>query len=94
MSAEKQDVACDACGVYLDIGSMIAEDDNVLALPIQAKDEAAALAFFGDYLTRAQARFGDSVTSETEWDAEKGEMKARLIFSCAAERIIFEMEQA
>lgn len=94
MNTENQDVACDACGVFMDIGSIIAEEDNVLNLPIQAQNEAAALEFFASYRERAEKRFGDSVSSETQWDSDKSELNAKLVFSCAAERIIFEMSLA
>lgn len=86
------DDVCDACGVMVELGSVIHEDDCVLTLPISSPDEAAAKALAGTYITQAKAKFADCEVSEkTEPQGDGILLTLSLTFSCTAERLIFEM---
>ncbi|BDY05323.1 DUF406 family protein [Ferrimonas sp. YFM] len=93
MSITNKGAGCDTCGCYMDIGAIISEEDNILTLPVQGSDEQSAMGFFDDYVQKAKARFAE-VDTDTQWDAENNVLTGKLIFSCAAERIIFEMTLA
>ncbi|WP_028118114.1 DUF406 family protein [Ferrimonas senticii] len=90
MSFKHEQTASDCCGAYADIGTVISAEDNVLEVNFAAADEAAGMAEFDAYLARAQQRFAE-VTGDAAWDADSAMIKGQVTFSCAAERLIFEM---
>ncbi|WP_298445369.1 DUF406 family protein [uncultured Ferrimonas sp.] len=90
MSLKHDHTAADCCGAYADIGSVISAEDNTLDIDFNAADEAAGTAQFEQLLSRAQARFAE-VSGSAQWHAEENAIKGTIVFSCAAERLIFEM---
>lgn len=91
MESKTQDLITECCGAYMDVGAVIAEEDTILNLPIEASSEADARAEFDKLAEAAKARFAD-VKADAVWQAESHTLQAKLIFSCAAERLIFEMQ--
>ncbi|ADN76428.1 conserved hypothetical protein [Ferrimonas balearica DSM 9799] len=91
MESKTQDLITECCGAYMDVGAVISEEDTVLSLPITAASEADARAEFEKLEAAAKARFAD-VQTDAQWQQETGTLQARLVFSCAAERLIFEMQ--
>jgi uncharacterized protein YfcZ (UPF0381/DUF406 family) len=92
MSIENNDDVCEACGVFVELGSVIHEDDNVLSLPIAAPDQAQARALADQYISQARTKYPDcEVTEETEGLEAGVVLQVNIRFSCTAERLIFEM---
>ncbi|MBY5991904.1 DUF406 family protein [Ferrimonas balearica] len=91
MESKTQDLITECCGSFMDVGAVIAEDDNVLVLPIQAESEPQARARFAELESQAKGRF-ETVQSDAQWQADTQTLMAKLVFSCAAERLIFEMQ--
>lgn len=92
MSLKHAQTANDCCGAYADIGSVISTEDNVLELNFGANDEQQGMATFSALLQQAQQRF-EEVSGQARWDQEQQAIVANITFSCAAERLIFEMNQ-
>ncbi|QIZ76330.1 DUF406 family protein [Ferrimonas lipolytica] len=90
MSLKLEQTSADCCGAYADIGSVISAEDNVLDIHFNAEDEATGMVQFAELLVKAQARFAD-VTGEANWENDKQAVVGHVVFSCAAERLIFEM---
>ena len=93
MSVEdKVQETCDSCGCFAEIGTIIGEGDDVMELVIEAAAEADARAKLAAYEALAK-----QVTAETVIDSELTQgadgviLKARLQFTCTAEKLIFEM---
>ncbi len=91
MESKTQDLITDCCGAYMDVGAVISEEDTVLTLPIEASSEADARAEFEGLVAAAKGRFAD-VKSDALWQEDKHTLQGKLVFSCAAERLIFEMQ--
>lgn len=83
---------CDSCGSMAEIGTIIGEGDDLMELVIEAPTEADARAKLAAY--EALAR---QVTAEASCSSELSQgnggviLKARLQFTCTAEKLIFEM---
>ncbi|GAA4873289.1 DUF406 family protein [Ferrimonas pelagia] len=90
MENKTLDTVQDCCGSFMEIGTVIAEEDNVLVLPIASTDQVSAQAQFDAIAANAKQRFSD-VQIASEWEQDAQRLTGRLSFSCAAERLIFEM---
>ncbi|BEE01542.1 YfcZ/YiiS family protein [Aeromonas dhakensis] len=83
---------CDSCGCFAEIGTIIGEGDDVMELVIEAAEEADARAKLAAYEALAK-----QVTAEAKSSSELSQgasgviLKARLQFTCTAEKLIFEM---
>lgn len=83
---------CDSCGSMAEIGTIIGEGDDVMELVIEAAAEADARAKLAGYEALAK-----QVSAEAECHSELTQgadgviLKARLQFTCTAEKLIFEM---
>lgn len=89
---EKVQETCDACGCYAEIGTIIGEGDDVLDLEVSAASEADARAKLAEYRALAAQVSSESRIQEQLEQAEQGViLKARIQFSCTAEKLIFEM---
>ncbi|MDO2949040.1 YfcZ/YiiS family protein [Aeromonas simiae] len=89
---EKVQETCDACGCYAEIGTIIGEGDDVLDLEVSAASEADARAKLAEYRALAAQVSPESRIQEQLEQAEQGViLKARIQFSCTAEKLIFEM---
>ena len=93
MSVQEQvQETCEACGCVAEIGSIINEGDDTIQLSIEAETEAAALARLEQFSALAHEIYSDvSVSHETKEVAGGVLMTSTLVFSCTAEKIIFEM---
>lgn len=93
MSQDKNvDDVCEACGSFVELGSVIAEDDTVLVLPFTGKDSDAVKALAKKYVDAAKTRFENVVVTEQETTADDGvTLQVTLNFDCTAEKLIFEM---
>ena len=90
MDNKTQDMVTDCCGSFMDVGAVIAEEDNILSVPVSAPSQQLAEQAFAEVAGKAQARFAD-VKVSAQWDEAQGTLNGALTFSCAAERLIFEM---
>ena len=81
---------CDSCGCFAEIGTIIGEGDDVMELVIEAAAEADAREKFAAYEALAK-----QVTAKSSSELSRGPdgviLKARLQFTCTAEKLIFEM---
>lgn len=93
MSVEdKVQETCDSCGCFAEIGTIIGEGDDVMELVIEAAVEADARAKLAAYEALAkQVTAEASISSELSQGANGVILKARLQFTCTAEKLIFEM---
>ncbi|MFT6927404.1 MAG: hypothetical protein ACJAZP_003037 [Psychromonas sp.] len=93
MSQDKNaDDVCEACGSFVELGSVIAEGDTVLVLPFTGKDSDAVKALAKKYVDAAKTRFESVIVSEQETIAADGvTLEVSLNFDCTAEKLIFEM---
>jgi uncharacterized protein (TIGR00743 family) len=93
MSVEdKVQETCDSCGCFAEIGTIIGEGDDVMDLVIEAAVEADARAKLAAYEALAkQVTAEASISSELSQGANGVILKARLQFTCTAEKLIFEM---
>ena len=83
---------CDSCGCFAEIGTIIGEGDDVMELVIEAAAEADARATPAAYEALAQQVTAEAVIdSELTQGADGVILKARLQFTCTAEKLIFEM---
>ena len=85
MSCDIQKDTCDACGCSMEIGTIIGEDDCLYAFELKgtyAEQEAVAI--------EADATLKVNYTDRGTADAfvRKGEF----VFSCTAEKLIFQMK--
>lgn len=86
-----QDI-CDSCGSMAEIGTIIGEGDEVMELVIEAAAEADARAKLAAYEALAKQVTAEAeVSSELSQGADGVILKARLQFTCTAEKLIFEM---
>lgn len=83
---------CEACGTFVELGSVIAEDDTVLVLPFTGPDKASVEALADKYIDAAKQRF-ETVEASVDYQEEAGQVtgKVTLKFECTAEKLIFEM---
>ncbi len=92
MTVEKNDDVCEACGVFVELGSVIHEDDNVLTLPISAPSVEVAQPLADDYIQRAKTKYPDCEIEQVTQGLDAGiAIQLNIRFSCTAERLIFEM---
>lgn len=83
---------CDSCGCFAEIGTIIGEGDDVMDLVIEAAEEEAARAKLAAYEALAKQVTDEAkVSSELTQGADGVILKARLQFTCTAEKLIFEM---
>lgn len=83
---------CEACGTFVELGSVIAEDDTVLLLPFTGKDKATVEQLAQKYIDAAKARYATVEVSTQESSDENGfHLEVSLAFECTAEKLIFEM---
>ncbi len=93
MSQNKNaDDVCEACGTFVELGSVIAEDDTVLILPFNGADQESVDLLAKKYIDAATERFATVQVSKKEAAAESGvSCEVSLQFECTAEKLIFEM---
>lgn len=93
MSQDKNvDDICEACGSFVELGSVISDDDTVLVLPFTGKDSDAVKALAKKYIDAARTRFDSVVVTEQETTEDDGvSLQITLKFDCTAEKLIFEM---
>ncbi|WP_372882816.1 DUF406 family protein [Psychromonas sp.] len=93
MSQDKStDDVCEACGSFVELGSVIAEDDTVLVLPFTGKDKQAVNALSEKYIEAAKARFATvEVSTQETINGDDVTLQVSLNFDCTAEKLIFEM---
>ena len=83
---------CDSCGCFAEIGTIIGEGDDVMELVIEAAAEADARAKLAAYEALAKQVTAEAVIdSELFLFVDGVILKARLQFTCTAEKLIFEM---
>ena len=83
---------CDSCGCFAEIGTIIGEGDDVMELVIEAAAEADARAKLAAYEALAKQVTAEAVIdSELTQGADGVILKARLQFTCTAEKLIFEL---
>ncbi len=90
-STETNDV-CEACGSFVELGSVITEDDTIFVLPLEGSDPAGVKKMALKYVDAATKRFASVVISQKE--ALKGDIfhvEITFTFECTAEKLIFEM---
>lgn len=86
---------CEACGTIVELGSVIAEDDNVLILPFAGGNKEAVAQLAQKYIDAAQQRFPEVVvTTQESSDADGEHIELKLTFDCTAEKLIFEMNMS
>ncbi|MGB5444318.1 MAG: YfcZ/YiiS family protein [Psychromonas sp.] len=86
------DDVCEACGSFVELGSVIAEDDTVLVLPFVGKDKEAVNALSQKYIDAAKGRFETvQVSTQESTSGDDVTLQVTLNFDCTAEKLIFEM---
>ena len=93
MSQDKSDDdVCEACGSFVELGSVISEDDTVLVLPFTGEESQAVNVLAKKYIDAATARFETVQVSTQESTGNNGvTLQVTLNFDCTAEKLIFEM---
>jgi len=93
MSQDKSnDDVCEACGTFVELGSVIAADDTVLVLPFTGKDSTAVNALSKKYIDAAKTRFETvQVSTQETTSGNEFTLQVTLNFDCTAEKLIFEM---
>lgn len=83
---------CEACGTFVELGSVIAEDDTILVLPFSGVDKESVEQLAQKYIDAAVARFASvECNKKTETTATGATCELALQFECTAEKLIFEM---
>ena len=83
---------CDSCGCFAEIGTIIGEGDDVREGVTEPAAEAHARAKLAAYEALAKQVTAEAVIdSELTQGADGVILKARLQFTCTAEKLIFEM---
>ncbi|MCG6202586.1 DUF406 family protein [Psychromonas antarctica] len=83
---------CEACGTFVELGSVITEDDTLLVLPFSGTDKASVDRLAQKYIDAAKARFSTVEFSKNEQNTETGfDCELSLKFECTAEKLIYEM---
>ncbi|GAA5188566.1 DUF406 family protein [Ferrimonas gelatinilytica] len=90
MDDKRENLVTECCGAFMDVGAVIAEEDAVLTLTYDAASQAEAEAEFSAVAEKAKSRFAD-VKAQAKWSESEKRLTGTLAFSCAAERLIFEM---
>ena len=89
---QQENEVCEACGTFVELGSVITEDDTLLILPFSGPDKTSVDQLADKYIQAAQARFPEVQVSvdykEVEYVVES---KVSLRFECTAEKLIYEM---
>jgi uncharacterized protein (TIGR00743 family) len=89
---DKVEETCESCGCFAEIGTIIGEGDEVMALVIEAATEVAADAKFAAYEALARQVSADVVVTRRLNQVATGvTLDAELQFSCTAEKLIFEL---
>ncbi|MBZ6066003.1 YfcZ/YiiS family protein [Aeromonas schubertii] len=89
---EKVQETCDACGCYAEIGTIIGEGDDRLDLEVSAANETEARARLAEFIQLAyQVSSEVAISEQLQAVAEGVLIKARIQFTCTAEKLIFEM---
>lgn len=89
---EKVQETCDACGCYAEIGTIIGEGDDRLDLEVSAANETEARARLVEFIQLAhQVSSEVAISEQLQTVAEGVLIKARIQFTCTAEKLIFEM---
>ena len=93
MSQDKSnEEVCEACGSFVELGSVIGENDTALVLPFTGKESRAVNVLAKKYIDAATARFGTvQVSSKESTDNNGVRLQVTLNFDCTAEKLIFEM---
>ncbi len=89
---EQVQEACESCGSYAEVGTIIGEGDETVLVPIEGDSEAEA----GARLARFEALAREvcpelKLATELEKQADGVVLNAWFEFTCTAERLIFEM---
>tara|TARA_R110001583_G_scaffold10698_5_gene49125 strand:+ start:47430 stop:47732 length:303 start_codon:yes stop_codon:yes gene_type:complete len=83
---------CEACGTFVELGSVIEAGDTILVLPFDGVDEAGVNKLAQKYIDAAKARFEEVIVTQEHSTTEQGfSCKVTLEFDCTAEKLIFEM---
>lgn len=83
---------CEACGSFVELGSVISDDDTVLILPFSGGSKADVELLAQKYIDAAKERFPEViVNTEASSDADADHLNLTLTFDCTAEKLIFEM---
>lgn len=92
MSTEQVQEACEACGCYAEIGTVINEGDDAVLMPIEGDNEADARARLTQYEALAKEVCADvQVSSELAPQAAGVVLNTVFKFTCTAEKLIFEL---
>jgi len=89
--SQENDV-CEACGTFVELGSVISEDDTLLTLPFSGPDKASVDALAEKYISAAKTRF-ETVEVNVSYQENTTSVECEVIlgFECTAEKLIFEM---
>ncbi|MDQ1886404.1 YfcZ/YiiS family protein [Aeromonas salmonicida] len=83
---------CDSCGCFAEIGTIIGEGDDLMELVIEAATEVDARAKLAAYEALAKQVTAEAmISSELSQGTSGVILKARLQFTCTAEKLIFEL---
>lgn len=86
------DEVCEACGSFVELGSVISEDDTLLVLPFSGESKEAVKQLAQKYIDAAKARFATvNVNTQENSDQDGYHIELSLTFECTAEKLIFEM---
>lgn len=83
---------CDACGCFAEIGTIIDAGDDAVTLAVEADSQEAAEAKVARYVELARSIYADvKVELAARTNDADHVIDCRLVFSCTAEKLIFEM---
>lgn len=89
---EQVQEACESCGSYAEVGTIIGEGDETVLVPIEGDDEADARTRLARYEAVAREVCPElKVATELETQTQGVVLNAWFEFTCTAERLIFEM---
>ncbi|AGH80556.1 hypothetical protein PCNPT3_03070 [Psychromonas sp. CNPT3] len=90
-NAETTDV-CEACGSFVELGSVINADDTVFVLPFKGSSLDGVNKMAKKYIDAAKKRFESVIISTEETQKEEiFHIEVTFTFECTAEKLIFEM---
>ncbi len=87
-----QDITCTACNT-MDIGTVIREDDNIAVLTLQGSEAEELMNKLTD-LARSIESEPCEISVEPVQGAQGDALRMSFVFSCAAEKLIFDMRAA
>jgi len=82
---------CDSCGCFAEIGTIIGEGDDVMDLVIEAAPRRMPAPSWLPMKLWPTGHCRSSSEQRTDQGANGVILKARLQFTCTAEKLIFEM---